>query len=896
MINLNIKEKKKSFRLGFSPFTLLLSACGGNSASTNQSVESVKGAVVKGPLANALVFIDTNADGLLSNGELSVRTDISGEYTLIGSELSGDLIALTDSLTIDQSSGKALEGVVLKAPKGSKVVSPTTTIMSETGMSGSEVMTALGLPSDIDPTQYNPFDDVNDEQVALEYEKASHQIINTVRGIGAALEASGMNSAEAFTKSMDAFVSVVKEKGSENLSIDFTSVSEISEVIDRVVKDNPEVINLSTELKGSITSAINNTNDLISKANDLSSEGSQSLFALSNSVVEQIKSSGGNAEKILFADIDNLTEIVIIDGDDEETATSGVSGGGVSNGGGITVKSFNAPKTQAKILFDIDLLQDEDQNQKSDHIEKLESAFNDAKAQFEQNFVDSFSISTSTWIWENTYFTDSSIVVFEGQSSLENGFNVSGTTRGVEFVFNSAGVSLSDLLDTLKNIETAFSSIDVTNQSKDDFSAVVTAVSSLQNKVFEKVSFWTDVPAPTSDGIISLDASTETVSVSLSEDILQYHANGDLLFQIEGNYQTNWEKVFSNIVSFYDAYDEIDAAGWLANSSISQDNTSVAETPAETTPTTPEPVTPAAQARMVANLSDGNSQLERTDLDVGQPLRNLLDLIDLPTSTSITINPNHETATTISFENSELSISCGDYNLNLGLLAADQNWQNSVDVFYQFLGYFSSTTASADTPSDATDNQNGDSTTTTVNTSSNFFSDDLLDSSEQADLSDLLTGISGPKISLSFKNDLLFEIDGGDLGEILKNELINPNLKLGVVQLDVNDQDVFISDSNELLSVVLENANVNKNSLTDTWQSGLESLNSDIIIGTSDVTDIIELIAREFGSIMEEAILPSDWNTRSPENTATSTTDATTPAVPTAQEYNLSESDYAFII
>ena len=130
----------------------------------------------------------------------------------------------------------------------------------------------------------------------------------------------------------------------------------------------------------------------------------------------------------------------------------------------------------------------------------------------------------------------------------------------------------------------------------------------------------------------------------------------------------------------------------------------------------------------------------------------------------------------------------------------------------------------------------------------------------------------------------------------MKNELINPNLKLGASQLDVNDQDVYISDSNDLLSVVLENANINKNSLTDTWQSGLESLNSDIIIGTSDVTDIIELIAREFGSIMEDAILPSDWNTRSPENTVTPTTEDTTPAVPTAQEYNLSESDYAFII
>ena len=44
-------------------------------------------------------------------------------------------MAQIDETTIDTSSGEVLDDVVLKAPAGSTVVTPTTTIMEEAGIS-----------------------------------------------------------------------------------------------------------------------------------------------------------------------------------------------------------------------------------------------------------------------------------------------------------------------------------------------------------------------------------------------------------------------------------------------------------------------------------------------------------------------------------------------------------------------------------------------------------------------------------------------------------------------------------------------------------------------------------------------------------------------------------------
>ena len=130
-------------------------------------------------MSNSLVFLDYNQDGKLSFGEPTARTDINGNFNLTGNKGSADIVAIADSFTTDQSTGEKLSGVTLKAPNGSKVVSPMTTLVQETGLPKSEVSSALGLPSNIDPTTFNPYAAGVNASQALIYEKVSNQIENT---------------------------------------------------------------------------------------------------------------------------------------------------------------------------------------------------------------------------------------------------------------------------------------------------------------------------------------------------------------------------------------------------------------------------------------------------------------------------------------------------------------------------------------------------------------------------------------------------------------------------------------------------------------------------------------------------------------------------------------------
>ena len=114
---------------------LVLAACGGGrdtssgEAGSSPVTTSYQGAVIKGPLEDALVFLDYDGDGALSAGEPSVRTADDGSFSISGTVSGLGFIAQTDENTVDTSSGEVLDNVVLKAPSGSSVVSPTTTIV-----------------------------------------------------------------------------------------------------------------------------------------------------------------------------------------------------------------------------------------------------------------------------------------------------------------------------------------------------------------------------------------------------------------------------------------------------------------------------------------------------------------------------------------------------------------------------------------------------------------------------------------------------------------------------------------------------------------------------------------------------------------------------------------------
>ena len=62
-----------------SPLALIaVSAC----RSPYQATSEVTGSIVKGPLSNALVFLDLDGDNVLDANEQSIRTDVNGKFSI----------------------------------------------------------------------------------------------------------------------------------------------------------------------------------------------------------------------------------------------------------------------------------------------------------------------------------------------------------------------------------------------------------------------------------------------------------------------------------------------------------------------------------------------------------------------------------------------------------------------------------------------------------------------------------------------------------------------------------------------------------------------------------------------------------------------------------------------
>ena len=212
----------------FSPFAyLILTACGGGGGSSSQNLQ-FGGNIIKGPLSNATVFVDYDGDGILYSGEPSTKTDSNGAFTLTSTSSTAQIVATTDANTIDTSTGQSLAGVILKAPAGSKVVTPATTLIQETGMTSTEVADALGLTG-VDLLNFNPFAAGADAATALKVEKVAQQIIATAISISTAAESSGASSLNAINKSFGAIADLLKNKSAAS-PLDFTNTADLNAI------------------------------------------------------------------------------------------------------------------------------------------------------------------------------------------------------------------------------------------------------------------------------------------------------------------------------------------------------------------------------------------------------------------------------------------------------------------------------------------------------------------------------------------------------------------------------------------------------------------------------------------------------------------------------------------
>ena len=142
-----------SFKVLFgSSLAVLLAACGGGNSGvpTATSPTPTIGVAVDGYLSAATATCDTNGDGLASAGEVSVTTTPVGKYTFPNG--CNAVVIVTGGIDIDTLA--EFKGV-LKAPAGSTVATPLTTLLVA-GMTPAQVKSSLGLADSADLQTLDP--------------------------------------------------------------------------------------------------------------------------------------------------------------------------------------------------------------------------------------------------------------------------------------------------------------------------------------------------------------------------------------------------------------------------------------------------------------------------------------------------------------------------------------------------------------------------------------------------------------------------------------------------------------------------------------------------------------------------------------------------------------------
>jgi hypothetical protein len=276
--------------------SIVLTACI-EDADPFTSGDSYSGNVVKGPLENALVFLDYNDDGIQDGSEPSAITDVDGGFTLKPSNANFTIVAITSSVTVDGSSGEVLDGVTLKAPSTASVITPTTTLMQEGDLTADQVAEVLGLPAGINPLTFNPYADGVNAADALAVEIASQQVMSVITAFSASAEGAGASQTNAFKAALKAVVEVVKTKATEsnstNRKLDLTMSADLDLIKTQVTA---EVANMGEVDQSAFAVMADDTRDAVMHVNDkikgvisLTSNEAKKVFATTRLLAVQVK-------------------------------------------------------------------------------------------------------------------------------------------------------------------------------------------------------------------------------------------------------------------------------------------------------------------------------------------------------------------------------------------------------------------------------------------------------------------------------------------------------------------------------------------------------------------------------------------------------------------------------
>jgi len=330
---------------------------------------SSTGVVVDGYVSGATVFIDSNGDGILNNGEVSTTTDAVGNFDFGENAGFGTLVM---SGGTDISTGQAFEGT-MTAPSGSTVVNPLTTLitlLSQTSDTNIEqaaatVLSTLGLESGVDLLNYDPIAEVTkagassaEINIALAIQAVAVQINTLVSQTAALLDGAGVSADEAAainTAYMALAEMIGNNNGTNNGPLDLSSNTIIKQVIENAATEAGADASQSSaveSLSGDAAQTIANINQAINDAVNNNSNGTDVLseMAAVQIVAENIENemeagaetgdvstTTSSTQGSSFSDaVDNAgSDVGDVDGDgDTDTITTTTTTTPASGGGG----------------------------------------------------------------------------------------------------------------------------------------------------------------------------------------------------------------------------------------------------------------------------------------------------------------------------------------------------------------------------------------------------------------------------------------------------------------------------------------------------------------------------------------------------------------------------------
>ena len=276
-----------------------------NDEDVPSSPSPLSGTLTKGPLSNAFVFIDTNANGVHDPDEPSTTTDASGNFSFPADSPEGPLVAVTTDATIDTASGTTLAGMTFRAPAGASVITPLTTLMEESGLDADQLKASLGLPANIDPLTFNPFAAGANAADALAVEKLAVQVTTALGAFSAAAEGAGADPDEAFAAAVAALSSTLQSKQSGGTILDLTDSSDLASMQTVFTAQANSLTGIDTAklsaVVGETTTAIENVNDAVAAITntDLSDQSTADIFGLLQVLQDQVEDAaetGGSIE------------------------------------------------------------------------------------------------------------------------------------------------------------------------------------------------------------------------------------------------------------------------------------------------------------------------------------------------------------------------------------------------------------------------------------------------------------------------------------------------------------------------------------------------------------------------------------------------------------------------